>query len=90
MDPAELSRSNALRLLAAHARARPDVVAFRSKHLGLYRERTWSDYAALVGRAALGLRALGVAKGERVAIMGDPCEEWLVADLATQALGAIS
>jgi long-chain acyl-CoA synthetase len=90
MDPAELSRSNALRLLVAHARARPDVVAFRSKHLGLYRERTWRDYATLVGRAALGLRALGVAKGERVAIMGDPCEEWLIADLATQALGAIS
>ena len=32
--------------------------------------------------------ALGVTQGERVAIMGDPCEEWMVCDLAAQALGA--
>jgi long-chain acyl-CoA synthetase len=90
MDPGELARSNALQLLASHARTKPTAVAFRSKHLGLYRERTWRDYAALVGRAALGLQSLGVARGERVAIMGDPCEEWMIADLAAQALGAIT
>jgi long-chain acyl-CoA synthetase len=43
-----------------------------------------------VGRTAHALRALGLAKGERVAIMGDPCEEWMVCDLAAQALGAIT
>src|SRR5919106_149892 len=32
---------------------------------------------------------LGLAAGERVAIMGDACEEWMVCDLAAQALGAI-
>ncbi len=90
MNAADLTRSNALQLLVNHARAKPTAVAFRSKHLGIYRERTWHDYATLVGRAALGLRALGVVKGERVAIMGDPCEEWLVADLGAQALGAIT
>jgi long-chain acyl-CoA synthetase len=77
-------------LLAEHARSKPDAVAFRSKHRGLYRERTWRDYATLVGRCALGLRALGLAKGERVAIMGDACEEWMICDLAAQALGAIT
>ena len=35
------------------------------------------------------LSALGLAKGERVAIMGDVCEEWLICDLAAQSLGAI-
>jgi long-chain acyl-CoA synthetase len=90
MDPSALARSNALTLLAHHARARPTTVAFRSKHLGLYRERTWRDYAALVGRAALGLMRLGLARGERVAIMGDPCEEWMIADLAAQAVGALT
>ena len=34
--------------------------------------------------AARGLRA-----GERIAIMADACEEWLVCDLAAQSLGAI-
>ena len=76
-------------LLAEHARCNGDAVAFRAKHLGLYRERTFADYAALVGRCALGLRALGLRQGERVAIMGDACEEWTVCDLAAQSLGAI-
>src|SRR5262249_30595102 len=77
-------------LLAEHARRKGDAVAFRAKHLGLYRERTWRDYATLVGRCALGLRALGLERGERVAIMGDVCEEWMICDLAAQALGAIT
>lgn len=67
----------------------PDSVAFRSKHFGLYRERRWSDYAALVARAAVALKGLGVVRGERVAIMGDVCEEWMICDLAAQSLGAI-
>ena len=77
-------------LLAEHARHKPDAVAYRAKHLGLYRARTFADYAALVGRCALGLKALGLQAGERVAIMGDACEDWLVCDLAAQALGAIT
>src|SRR5262245_53462099 len=77
-------------LLAEHARGKPDTVAYRAKRLGLYRERTFRDYAALVGRCALGLRALGLQAGERVAIMGDACEDWVICDLAAQALGAIS
>jgi long-chain acyl-CoA synthetase len=77
-------------LLVRHARTRPTAVAFRSKHLGLYRERTWRDYAVLVARVAAGLKRLGVTRGERVAIMGDPCEEWMLADLGAQALGAIT
>jgi long-chain acyl-CoA synthetase len=90
LSPAELARTNAPALLARHARERGGAVAFRSKARGVYRERTWRDYAALVGRAARALADLGVAKGERVAIMGDPCEEWMVCDLAAQALGAIT
>jgi len=77
-------------LLVRHARTRPTAVAFRSKHLGLYRERTWRDYAVLVARVAAGLKRLGVTRGERVAIVGDPCEEWMLADLGAQALGAIT
>ena len=49
------------------------IVTSCSKNLGLYRERTWRDYAVLVARVAAGLGRLGVARGERVAIMGDPC-----------------
>lgn len=76
--------------LAARARAEPGTVAYRAKHLGLYRARTWREYAGLVARCARGLEQLGVAPGDRVAIMGDACEAWILADLGAQALGAIT
>lgn len=87
---AELRRKSAPLLLAERAREVPAAVAYRAKKLGLYRERTWRDYALLVARCAAGLRKLGLARGERVAIMGDACEEWMIADLAAQAAGAVT
>ena len=90
LSPDLLRGSSALARIAARARAEPDAVAYRAKHLGVYRERSWREYAQLVARCALGLRALGLSAGERVAIMGDACEEWMLADLGAQAAGAIS
>ena len=75
--------------IAERARSEPAGIAYRAKKLGLYQERSWSDYAASVAAVAHGLRALGLAAGERVAIMGDACEEWLIADQGAQAAGAI-
>ena len=76
-------------LLCERARSIPDRVVFRSKYLGIYRERSFRDYALLVARAARAIASLGLRKGERVAIMGDACEEWMICDLASQSLGAI-
>ena len=90
VDRDRLRRTTALHLLCERARRIPDSVAFRSKHFGIYRERKWGDYAALVARAAHALQSLGIAHGERVAIMGDVCEEWMICDLAAQSLGAIA
>src|SRR5919198_1456790 len=84
-----LRRTTAPALLCERARREPQEVAFRSKHCGIYRERSWRDYALLVARTARALSGLGLTAGERVAIMGDPCEEWLICDLAAQSLGAI-
>jgi long-chain acyl-CoA synthetase len=76
-------------LIAEHARNKPTGVAYRAKKFGLYRERTWRDYAIAVGRCARALQTLGINKGDRVAIMGDACEEWVICDMAAQAAGAI-
>ena len=89
LDRDALRRKSAPLLLCERARRAPDSIAFRSKHLGLYRERSWRSYAALVARAACAFAALGLRGGERVAIMGDACEEWMICDLAAQSLGAI-
>ena len=88
-DRDALRRKSAPLLLCERARRAPDSIAFRSKHLGLYRERSWHSYATLVARAARAFADLGLCCGDRVAIMGDACEEWMVCDLAAQSLGAI-
>jgi long-chain acyl-CoA synthetase len=89
LDRESLRGKTAPLLLCERARARPNDVAFRSKHRGLYRERHWRDYAELVSQTARALAEHGLSAGERVAIMGDACEEWLICDLAAQSLGAI-
>ena len=89
VDRDALRRTTVPALLCERARTTPDDIAFRAKNLGIYRERTFRDYALLVSQTAQAFEALGVSKGERVAIMGDICEEWLICDLAAQSLGAI-
>ena len=84
-----LRKTSAPALLAERASTDPRGIAYRAKHLGLYRERTWQGYAERVAAAAHGLRELGLAPGERIAIMGDAREEWMLADLGAQSLGAI-
>jgi long-chain acyl-CoA synthetase len=85
----ELRRTSAPALLLQRARTQPRCVAFRSKKLGIYRERTWAQYAQLVARTAKALAAHGLKAGERVAIMADACEDWIICDQAAQALGGI-
>src|SRR5262245_4538070 len=89
VDRETLRRKSAPLLLCERARTMPDAVAFRAKHLGLYRECSWRDYAARVARTARAFAGLGLAAGDRVAIMGDACEDWVICDLAAQSLGAI-
>jgi long-chain acyl-CoA synthetase len=67
-----------------------DEVAFRYKDLGIYKEVTWKQYWKEVEEFCLGLLELGLEKGDRVAIMGDSCAEWLYADLAILSAGGIS
>jgi long-chain acyl-CoA synthetase len=89
VDYQALRGKSAPLLLYERARAEPATIALRSKHLGLYRERTWREYASIVARAARAFETLGLTRGDRVAIMGDACEEWVVCDQAAQALGAV-
>jgi long-chain acyl-CoA synthetase len=86
---ADLRRTTAPALLLERARREPERVSFRSKALGLYRERSWAQYAGLVARTAKAFAAAGLETGERIAIMADACEEWLVCDMAAQSLGAV-
>lgn len=55
--------------VAHHARSRPDAVALASADTG---ERvTWRELEGRVGRTAAGLRAAGLAAGDRIAVIAD-------------------
>ncbi|MEU8515673.1 AMP-binding protein [Kitasatospora sp. NPDC048722] len=53
------------------------------------RRWTYAELAADVDALALGLLALGIAKGDRVGIWAPNCAEWTLTQYATAKLGAI-
>lgn len=67
----------------------PDQIAFASFDDGMVRETTWMEYLDEVRQVAVGLHALGVAAGDRVAIMSSTRREWVIAALAIHCLDAI-
>ncbi|MGI9585535.1 MAG: AMP-binding protein, partial [Acidimicrobiia bacterium] len=71
------------------ARTTPDVVALRQKSLGIWQEITWSDYWHRIEAVAYALMALGVERGDRVAIHSENRPEWLVTDAACSAVRAV-
>lgn len=77
-------------LLVDRARSEPKSIALRYKLRGLYRELTWAQYLDRVTAVGAGLLELGFQSGDRLAIMGDPRVEWLLADLGALSVGGIS
>ncbi|MBK8869208.1 MAG: AMP-binding protein [Actinomycetales bacterium] len=76
------------RLLAHLAQTRPNATAMQEKRYGIWAPMSWSLYAARVRDFAHGLAALGVKRGDIVAVLGDNRPEWLIAELAAQSIGA--
>ena len=66
-----------------------DGIAYREKDLGIWQEVTWEGAFERVRAFSLGLVSLGLEKGDRVGIIGDNRPEWLIAELAAQAVGAV-
>jgi long-chain acyl-CoA synthetase len=77
-------------LLLHWAAQTPGRVALRSKNLGRWEELTWAGYATRAAHVGLGLRTIGVAAGDRIAIHSENRSEWLLADLGAQGIGAVS
>ena len=77
-------------LLLERAKSTSHDVAYRAKKLGIYQERTWLECRDTVASCAMGLRELGLEHGERLALMGDPCEEYTICELAAEAVGAVT
>ena len=62
-------------------------VALRHNELSRWREYTWREYAERTAHIGMGLLALGVRSGDRVAIHSENRPEWVMTDLAIQGIG---
>lgn len=78
------------KLLFEKARTYGQRVAMREKYKGIWNEISWNDYLERTKVFCLGLREMGLRKGDHVSILGENCPEWIFADLAVQSLGAVS
>jgi long-chain acyl-CoA synthetase len=63
-------------------------VALQEKRYGIWQPIAWRDYRHRVRAFAHGLDLLGVRPGDIVAVLGDNRPEWLITELAAQAIGA--
>ncbi|MBT4932299.1 MAG: long-chain fatty acid--CoA ligase [Rhodospirillaceae bacterium] len=61
-----------------------------AKHDGAYVSQSWAQTAIQVSELARGLKSLGVVAGDRVLLISENRPEWLIADIAIMAAGAIT
>lgn len=77
-------------LLARNRRYRANRVGLREKDLGIWQEVSWESYYEHVKHFCLGALTLGLKRGDKLAILGDNCREWLYGDLGAQSAGAVA
>ena len=78
------------KLLRLNAREFGSEIALREKDLGLWKVFTWNDYQGRVHDFALGLVELGLGRGDVIGIIGDNRPDWVAAEIASHAIGAMS
>jgi long-chain acyl-CoA synthetase len=76
-------------LLAARVARDPDSAAWWIEERGTWTSISWRDFDARIARLAGELRALGVERGQRVAIMARSSLGWEIADHAILRIGAV-
>jgi long-chain acyl-CoA synthetase len=78
------------KMLRLNAREFGNEIALREKDLGLWRPFTWNDYQTRVRDFALGMAELGLARDDVIGIIGDNRPDWVAAEIAAHAIGALS
>ena len=77
------------KLVKQNAERLGEKVAIREKDYGIWQSYTWREYLAQARLIALGLAALGFARGDKMAIIGDNRPRLYWAMLAAQVLGGV-
>ena len=77
------------RLFWKRATDLPDKIALREKDFGIWNEYTWGDWGEQARLVGLGLKALGLKRGDVCSIATDVNKEWLFADHGVIGVGGI-
>ncbi|HME26218.1 MAG TPA: AMP-binding protein [Acetobacteraceae bacterium] len=77
------------KLVLRHATVRGDRPSMREKEFGIWQTRSWAEAAAAMRSIACGFAALGMQRGDKVAIIGDNRPQLYWSMLAAQCLGAV-
>lgn len=88
--PLEIPKGNVATLFLRSANAHAAEVGFEWRDASGLHAWTYAEVEARVRDIANGLLALGVGRGERVAILADTRHEWGLADLAIQLAGGVT
>ncbi len=77
-------------LLRARCQENGAATAHREKDLGIWQAYSWTDYLTHARHIGLGLRALGLQRGDVISILSEDNKEWMYCDMAAQCMGAVS
>lgn len=77
------------RLFQRKVEALSEKVVIREKDFGIWNEYTWSDWGEQAQLIGLGLKSLGLQRGDIVSIASEVNKEWMFADLGAICLGAV-
>ena len=77
-------------LFLRRARANPDAIALREKVYGIWREYSWADYEERARAFGLGMLALGLTAGEKIAILSEDRPEWVFGEIGAISVGLVS
>ena len=79
----------AAKLFRKRVRELSHKVAIREKDFGVWNEYSWQDYGDAVKYCGLGLKSLGVQRGDICSIAAEICKEWFFADLGVVCIGGV-
>ncbi len=81
---------NLVTMFFTRARERGDAPFLWRKVAGQWTAITWADAARQVASLAAGLKAIGLAPGNRVMLVAENRPEWCISDLAIMAAGCVT
>ena len=78
------------KLFWAKVQQRGDTIAMREKDFGIWNPITWKEYGGRAKLAGLGLKSLGLKRGDVVSIISENLPEWLYTDMGTLGVGGVT